>query len=293
MTVIVPASNNAINNFVEKANSLQKEGHQKWHDYINSHKFDYAFQIPSDENSDAYIDFQLNLWKLISGRDNYNPDINEKNNNLEYVNGIEDTYPFITKTPVEISNYFIAVASILKKLDLTPPAEILEYGIGWGHTSRFLSNCGFNVTALDIEESFLHLIPKFSQSRASEINLVCSSFVDTIFKEKSFDAAIFFECFHHCLEHKKLISQLRIVLKPGGKIVFCGEPFYDDWFDYPWGVRLDGHSVWAIRNFGWMELGFKKDYIDNLLHTNGFSTEWSTVDGIGAYGEFLVASLMN
>jgi SAM-dependent methyltransferase len=289
--VVRLATKDAIREFVEKANALQSESHSKWHSYVCSHKFICDLQAPADENSYEYRDFQLNLWKLISGRDTYSPYINEKNDNLKHVASIRDAYPFVSKSPVEIGNYFIAVASILKKIALPPPARILEYGVGWGHTSRFLSNCGFDVTSLDIEQSFLDLIPKFSQAGANDINLVCSSFVDAKFKEKIFDAVIFFECFHHCVEHNTLVSQLRKILKPGGKIIFCAESFYDDWFDYPWGVRLDGHSVWAIRNFGWMELGFKKEYIDRLLCLNGFSAEWTTVEDIGAYGVFCVATL--
>jgi SAM-dependent methyltransferase len=232
----------------------------------------------------------LRLWSLISGKEKYNPHANEKNDNLKYVIGISDTYPFVSRNPAEIANYFIAAASILKKLNLAPPARIVEYGVGWAHTTRFLANCGFSVTAVDIEQNYLGLIPTFSQPGAASVSTVCSSFEEAEFEERSFDAAVFFECFHHCLRHRLLISKLRNTLKPGGKIIFCGEPFYEDWFDYPWGVRLDGHSVWAISNFGWMELGFKKNYIEELLRSNGFTAEWSIVEDIGAYGSFLVAT---
>ncbi len=85
--------------------------------------------------------------------------------------------------------------------------------------------------------------------------------------------------------------KLRELLKPGGENVCCDAAFYEGYFDNSWGVRLDGHSVWAIHNFGWMDLGFRKKYMESLFNIHGFSCHWSTVDGIGAYGEFLVATL--
>lgn len=84
------------------------------------------------------------------------------------------------------------------------------------------------------------------------------------------------------------MNKLWSALKPGGRIVFCGESFYGDWFDFPWGLRLDGHSIWAIRNFGWMELGFREQYIVGLLEKVGFSVTKSE-NAIGPIGTIFVA----
>jgi hypothetical protein len=84
---------------------------------------------------------------------------------------------------------------------------------------------------------------------------------------------------------------MRKALRPGGAIVFAAEAFYDDWFDYPWGLRTDGHSVWAIRSFGWMELGFRKSYVQESLTRLGFVLEWSSLPDAGPYGELLIARL--
>lgn len=291
MTVILDLSTENIVSFVDNANALlENEGHAEWHKFVDGHKFVVpATSIPSDVTSIEYENFQLDLWKKVTGRNEYVAFDCEANNNLKHVGGITETYPFVTRDRQTIKNYFAAINAIFEKIDLNPPADIIEFGTGWGHTVRFLSNSGFDVTALDIEREFLDLIPRLSLPGARDIKLIHSDFICNELEENAYDVAIFFECFHHCLNHRELISLLKKVLRAKGKIIFCAEAFYDDWFDYPWGLRLDGHSVWAIRNFGWLELGFTKTYVQDILRAEGFEVEWSTVDGIGPYGEFLVA----
>ncbi len=293
MTEIVSLTPANMDAFISEARSLLEQNHQKWDQFVGQHKFAVpSVAVPDDTTSEAYKEFQINLWKIVSGRSEYNAAVCEANTNLSYVKGITDTYPFVTRDNSTIQNYFAAVNAIFGKLELPAPADIIEFGVGWGHTTRFLSNCGYNVTAVDIEKSFLDLIPRFSLPGSTEVELVHSDFVSDSFESGRYDLAIFYECFHHCLNHRALVDQLQRILRPGGKVIFCAEPFYDDWFDFPWGLRLDGHSVWAIRNFGWMELGFRKSYMIDLLTNAGFSPEWSSVPGIGAYGEFLVAELL-
>lgn len=289
--ILTPVREEEIASFVAEANSIIKNDHDKWHKFVNSRKF-FVSDIPDiDPTSRHYFDFQMDLWKLVSGRRLYSAEYCEANNNLDHVKGICDFFPFVTKSNQEISNYFIAVASILKNIERPAPASILEFGVGWGHTARFLSNCGYRVVAVDIEKRFLSLLPDYSLIGSVPIVPMCTSFNDFSHVDESFDCVIFFECFHHCIDHIELLNRLHGLLKPKGQIIFCAESFYDDWFDFPWGVRLDGHSVWAIRNFGWMELGFRKAYILDVLTKLGFNVRFSKVDGIGSYGEFCIATI--
>lgn len=73
-------------------------------------------------------------------------------------------------------------------------------------------------------------------------------------------AAVFFECFHHCDDHRRLLRALHRAVQPGGCVVFAAEPIAPD-YPVPWGVRMDGEALWAIHNFGWLELGFRDDYL--------------------------------
>ncbi len=81
---------------------------------------------------------------------------------------------------------------------------------------------------------------------------------------------LFYEAFHHCDDHMRLLSLLHDVLEPGGRVFFAAEPITDA-FPLPWGVRLDGESLWATRRSGWLELGFKESYFLSALRRSEFT----------------------
>jgi hypothetical protein len=61
-------------------------------------------------------------------------------------------------------------------------------------------------------------------------------------------------------------------VKPGGHVYFAAEPITAD-FPLPWGLRMDGESLWAIRGNGWMELGFNENYFREVLARTGWTAE--------------------
>ena len=83
-----------------------------------------------------------------------------------------------------------------------------------------------------------------------------------------FDAAIFFESFHHCADHLALLRKLHRIVRPGGTVFFASEPIAA--MAYPWGPRLDGMSVWSSRTHGWLELGFDTTYFHRALAKTGW-----------------------
>src|SRR5690606_32555575 len=90
------------------------------------------------------------------------------------------------------------------------------------------------------------------------------------------DAVLFFESLHHCLPHAALLARAKEWLKPGGKLVLAAEPILPaetPILPYPWGPRLDGEALRAIRRFGWMELGFTEAYLFALLERLGWTWE--------------------
>jgi hypothetical protein len=84
-----------------------------------------------------------------------------------------------------------------------------------------------------------------------------------------YDAVVFFECFHHCADHMRLLRALRKAVKPEGCVYFGAEPITDA-FPMPWGLRLDGESLWAVRKQGWLELGFTETYFQEALSSAGW-----------------------
>ena len=84
-----------------------------------------------------------------------------------------------------------------------------------------------------------------------------------------FDAAVFFESFHHCADHLAMLGRLHDIVRPGGAVLFGAEPVQR--LDYPWGPRLDGLSVWSSRTYGWLELGFDNAYFHRALARTGWA----------------------
>ena len=78
------------------------------------------------------------------------------------------------------------------------------------------------------------------------------------------------------LDHATLLQRCRDWLKPGGVVALAAEPIVPDRspiVPYPWGPRMDGESLRAMAKFGWMELGFRQSYVDELARRGGWRQE--------------------
>ena len=82
------------------------------------------------------------------------------------------------------------------------------------------------------------------------------------------------EAFHHALDFQHLLRRLHDRLNPGGRVILCGEPVVPGIFPgvpYPWGPRMDALSVFCMRRFGWMELGFTHDFFMEAARRAGWN----------------------
>jgi hypothetical protein len=66
-----------------------------------------------------------------------------------------------------------------------------------------------------------------------------------------------------------MIESLGRLVKDDGVVIFAGEPIAET-FPVPWGVRLDGISVWSIRRNRWLELGFQESYFVRTMSRFGW-----------------------
>lgn len=223
--------------------------------------------LPSDPYSKEYRDFQMNLYLEISGRSQYMIDNESSPFDLEAAK--IRPFPYATQNPAVVGDQLIAQGFLIRSLNLPPSARIVEFGPGWGNTTLHLAQMGYQVTAVDTEQRFIDLIRHRANALGVSIDLRHQDMLSFRSSEK-FDAAIFFECFHHCADHLQLLKNLDVLLKEDGIIAFAAEPIAD--FPYPWGVRLDGISVYSIRKYGWLELGFSNTYFIETLAKFGWST---------------------
>ena len=94
---------------------------------------------------------------------------------------------------------------------------------------------------------------------------------------EQYDAALFFDSFHHCADHLQMLRSLSETIASDGRVVFATEPIGD--FPHPWGfVRTDGLTLWSIRKYGWFEMGFDVSYFFRTLLKFGWLPRYHASD---------------
>lgn len=232
---------------------------------------DIRMDMPVDPDSKEYRSHQMKLYEWLHGKPYA---VKNEVTSFDVSAAADAPFPYCTESGQTVGNQLIAIGHIIRTLNLKPKSSILEFGPGWGNTTLFLARMGYRVTAVDVEKNFVQLINERARRKGLKIETVHGEFAIIHELEQKFDAVLFFECFHHCSDHHSLIAGLEKVVAPGGKVVFAAEPITDA-FSIPWGLRLDGESLWAIRKHGWLELGFQETYFRNLLARYGWQVEKS------------------
>lgn len=249
--------------------------------------------VPSNPFSQEYLDFQQELYSTVSNVTKYDPYLNELT-----PEGTDKLFPFpySTRSPGVIFDTLDLWGRIILYINSSEPLSILEVGAGTGSLTLQLALCGFRVTAIDIDPENCSLIRERAKGNglSNYVTAVDSDMIE--FSEenqnKKYDVILFCSSFHHCWNHVYYVSLLKNMLAPSGRIIFIREPVANklNHFPYPWGVRLDGLSLWSIYNFGWLELGFETDYFISLLSNNGLSTK--EYPAPGAPTNTFIASLL-
>ncbi len=230
-------------------------------------RMDFSRDMPPDPFSEAYRDFQLALYERIAGKP-YHP-ANEVTT-FDWRTAWRRPFPFYTGSPATAGNHLGAMAFLFRTLDLAPGARVLEFGPGWGNTTVALTQLGMRVTAIDIEARFCEVIRARAAHEQLAIEVVEGDFFAAETIAEPFDAVIFFECFHHCDDHLRLLRALRRAVRPGGRVYFGAEPVIRH-YPVPWGLRVDPEALWAIRRMGWLELGFDEAYFQAALARSGWT----------------------
>jgi 2-polyprenyl-3-methyl-5-hydroxy-6-metoxy-1,4-benzoquinol methylase len=230
----------------------------------------FRLQLPAstavDPWSDEYRAEQFELYRRLSSRGEYR----STNETSGYEVDSRIPFPYYTKSSETVSNQLLAIGFMVKVMALPPGASVLEYGAGWGNTTITLARMGCDVHAIDIDDNFVQMIAARAARLGLDVRAETGQFLDVSELDGVYDAVVFYECFHHCSDHHRLLDELHQVVKPGGKVVLAAEPIHES-FHAPWGLRLDGESLWAIRSNGWLELGFKESYFIETCLRAGWS----------------------
>jgi hypothetical protein len=224
-------------------------------------------KMPADPFSDEYKRAQWNLYKRIAQRDNY--EVTAEHMELDVKTAISHPYPYSTGSSLQVADQLAASAFIMRELQFHRGQTIVEFGPGWGNLTLQIAMMSIDVTAVEVNPLFVELLRGRGGSN-SHMKVVESDML--LFEPPArFDAAIFFESFHHCSDHLAMLARLRHIVADDGYIAFAGEPIAS--MAYPWGLRLDGLSLWCTRHYGWLELGFDRRYFTEALRRTGWTNE--------------------
>jgi SAM-dependent methyltransferase len=225
---------------------------------------------PEDPFSEAYRDWAWDLYGSISGRTVY--DSANEASPFELASALERPFPYQTGSLALVGRDLVARGHLLECLaEAIPPGSgsgrVVEFGPGWGNLTHDLVATGLDVTVVELDEKFCRLIDHrcSGPGRATVLQGDMLGFR----AEQPFDAAVFFESFHHCADHLAMLGHLHDIVRADGVVVFASEPIQK--MDFPWGPRLDGLSLWSSRTFGWLELGFDGAYFDLALARTGWT----------------------
>lgn len=227
------------------------------------------FPSELDPATVAYQRAQLDLYELISGKkygtENEATDF-DSNTLLRW------PFPYITRSAKTVGEYLLAYGQIIRTMALEPHHRILEIGSGYGPLTYHLASMGHQVTCVDVSKPLLDYVRERTDPLPGNVRTIHGDMTE-LSVDETFDAVVFFESFHHCHNHVAMLDRLPELLTPNGKVYLAGEPIvgrHDPVVPYPWGLRLDGLSLWSIRKFGWLELGFREDYLRALLDSKGW-----------------------
>ncbi|MCE2576692.1 bifunctional 2-polyprenyl-6-hydroxyphenol methylase/3-demethylubiquinol 3-O-methyltransferase UbiG [Komagataeibacter sp. FNDCR2] len=232
------------------------------------------FDTNIDSDSKEYKENILKLWSEITNRKKYDPEIDEVTP-LDGLDAIRRPAFYSTGSAYEAGKHLMAIGHLLMRSNIKSGNKVLEYGAGFGQTSVAFARVGAQVDTVDVNKPFCDAVSEVAKFYDVNLKSHIGEFgYNPSGEDHYYDLVFFYECFHHCLDIKKMIAQLKKIVKPTGKILLAGEPICDELspiLPYPWGIRLNWENVAIMRYRGWMELGFQKDYLFKCFSDAGFS----------------------
>lgn len=238
---------------------------EKWRS--TSHPYEICSRDP---HGDEYRNEILDIYCRLTG--GVYDVHNEWTSTLQTAEQFEQGYPWVSKNLGVIAEEIAKPIQVMRAIQEIGKKDIraIEFGSGWGNLSIPLAKSGVDVTMVDIDSGFLERSERIACREGVPVKSICGEFLQVAQGEHgTFDVIIFQSAFHHCLEFEELVRALRTnMLAPGGALLFVNEPISDD-LRFPWGLRYDGESLWAIMCNKWLELGFHSDFFSEMLLRNG------------------------
>lgn len=170
-----------------------------------------------------------------------------------YFRAVEDVDGLLAKPfkdARETPELLVTFGQVLRGLRLIPGMTVLDFGAGTCWTSRFMSQLGCRVKALDVSETALELGRRLYEELpvigdlAPEPEFLVYGGHGFDLPDASVDRLLSFDAFHHVPNPREVIHEMARVLRPGGIAAFS-EP----------GPRhsVQPQSQYEMRNYGILE----------------------------------------
>jgi SAM-dependent methyltransferase len=250
-----------------RATALMATAPDEAHALLGSFVLALPSSPPKDPFSVPYQEWTWDLYRRISGRDSYETAHEASPFDVELAR--ERPFPYQSGSLAMVGRDLAARGHLLGCLSDLGPRRVVEFGPGWGNLTADMVATGLDVTAVEVDENFCRLLAgrvrgpgRLTVEQDDMLNFAAG---------ERFDAAVFYESFHHCADHLAMLRHLHGIVRPEGAVFFAAEPVQR--LAYPWGPRLDGLSVWSSRTHGWLELGFDERYFLAALARTGWRGE--------------------
>lgn len=127
------------------------------------------------------------------------------------------------------SRNFSKIRRILRDLDVSPPARIVELGCGQGWLSEMLALTGFEVigtsiSALEIQEAERRASAFKCRNVPGALSFRACPMEEVDRRLSGLDCAIVYEALHHAFDWKETVHSVSRALRPGGWFLICAEP---------------------------------------------------------------------
>lgn len=232
------------------------------------------FDRTLDPDGDAYREQMVDLWRAITGREDYDPRVDEDTPEVADLDFVRRPAFYALGDALAASEHVLALGHVLRFSQAKAGDRVLEYGAGFGQIALAFARLGCRVDTVDINPAFSAGVTSLGRRYKVKLTGHVGQFGDNPAGEPhAYDLIYFYESFHHCLEFRDLIPRLATLLKPGGRILMAGEPIVvgpSRLMPYSWGIRMDAENVAIMRQRGWMELGFREHYLMSKFADAGY-----------------------
>ena len=248
-------------------------------------------KAPPDPFSPEYRSFQLGMYERLA---NKAYDVANEQTLFDFDSALQRPYPYGTKSAQTVGKHLVDYGWLIQKMNLPQGSRILDIGSGYGSLTLHLAQMGYRVTCLDISAELLNFVLARTAHLPEPVKIICGDMA-TVQIEGEYDAVIFNASLHHSLEHRAVLERMDYLLAVDGIMAFAAEPILpnnSEFVPYPWGLRLNGLSIWAIVKSGWMELGFQESYFTQLLQDVGWKPSRHLL-GLSAQSDVWTATRAN